>query len=54
MRWPDFREGVRARLIDRGDAPRWDPPTLAAVTDEVLDRCRAALRPDDPSLWPPT
>ena len=53
LRWPDFREGVRAKLIDRDNAPRWDPPTLDGVTDEVLDRHRAALRPDDPMLWSP-
>ena len=52
LRGPDFREGVRAKLIDRDGAPRWNPPTLAAVTDEVIDRFFAALRPDDPVLWP--
>jgi enoyl-CoA hydratase len=52
VRWPDFREGVRAKLIDRDGAPRWDPPTLAGVTDEVIERFLAALRLDDPVLWP--
>ena len=52
VRWPDFREGVRAKLIDRDGAPRWDPPTVAGVTDEVIGRFVAALRPDDPVLWP--
>ena len=51
LRWRDFREGVRATLIDRDGAPHWNPPTLAAVTDEVVDRFLAALRPDDPVLW---
>jgi hypothetical protein len=43
---------VRAKLIDRDGAPRWNPPALAAVTDQVIDRFLAALRPDDPVLWP--
>lgn len=33
---PDFREGIRAQVIDRDHTPRWSPATLAEVTaDEV-------------------
>ena len=37
MAGPDFREGVRAQVIDKDRNPRWTPSDLAAVTDETLD-----------------
>jgi len=33
----DFYEGVRAALIDKDRAPRWQPATLAEVGDSVID-----------------
>ena len=40
---PDFAEGVRAVIIDKDHAPRWNPPTPAAVTDDLLDAIFAPL-----------
>ena len=39
----DFYEGVRAVLVDRDQHPRWDPPTLAAVNEAMVDSYFAPL-----------
>lgn len=43
---PDFAEGVRACLVDKDQAPRWDPPSLEQVTGKLLDTVFARLPPD--------
>jgi enoyl-CoA hydratase len=51
VRTHDFREGVRAVLIDKTGDPQWDPPTPEGVTDEMLDVLFAPLPPSD--QWSP-
>ena len=41
--WPDFYEGVRAVIIDKDNAPRWRPATLAEVSDAEVERHFAPL-----------
>lgn len=33
----DFVEGVRARMVDKDFAPKWDPPTLKDVSEDMVD-----------------
>jgi enoyl-CoA hydratase len=51
VRTHDFREGVRALLIDKTGDPQWDPPTPEGVTDEMLDVLFAPLPPSE--QWMP-
>ena len=43
VRTHDFREGVRALLIDKTGDPQWDPSSPEEVTDEMLDVLFAPL-----------
>jgi enoyl-CoA hydratase len=48
---PDFAEGVRAVLVDKDNAPRWQPATAQGVTEDMLDAIFAPLTPDQE--WTP-
>ncbi|NJM49886.1 MAG: enoyl-CoA hydratase/isomerase family protein [Sphingomonadales bacterium] len=39
----DFIEGVRALIVDKDNAPRWNPATPEEVTDAMLDEIFAPL-----------
>lgn len=47
----DFIEGVRAVIVDKDNAPKWNPASLAGVTDGILDAIFAPLPPDQE--WSP-
>ena len=47
----DFIEGVRAVIVDKDNAPRWDPPTPEGVTPHVVDQIFAPL--SDAGAWTP-
>jgi enoyl-CoA hydratase len=51
FRHPDFIEGVRALLIDKDNAPRWNPATPEGVTDAMIDRIFEPLPPS--KAWTP-
>lgn len=47
----DFMEGVRAVIVDKDNAPRWQPATPDAVTEHVIDQIFAPL--PDGEAWTP-
>jgi len=48
---PDFAEGVRAVLVDKDNAPRWNPAAPEGISDTKLDAIFAPLPPDQE--WTP-
>ncbi len=56
IRRHDFVEGVRAIIVDKDQSPKWDPPSLAEVSDELLQSLFAPLPGGDLDLkdyWSP-
>ena len=47
----DFLEGVRAVIVDKDNAPKWDPATPEGVTGHVIDQIFAPL--PDAEAWTP-
>ena len=43
----DFREGVRAAVIDKDRSPKWSPPAIEDVTPEMLAPYFASLGKDE-------
>ncbi|MET0376416.1 MAG: enoyl-CoA hydratase/isomerase family protein [Rhizorhabdus sp.] len=48
---PDFVEGVRALIVDKDNAPRWNPPAPEAVSETEIDAIFAPLPPAE--AWTP-
>jgi enoyl-CoA hydratase len=47
----DFVEGVRAVIVDKDNAPKWNPATPEGVTDALIDEIFAPLPADEE--WKP-
>lgn len=47
----DFIEGVRALIVDKDNAPQWNPATLEGVSDAMVDAIFAPLPEDE--VWTP-
>ena len=39
----DFHEGVRAVIVDKDNAPRWNPPALVEVSPQAIEALFAPL-----------
>jgi enoyl-CoA hydratase len=47
----DFLEGVRAVIVDKDNAPKWDPATPEGVSDHVINQIFAPLPEEE--AWTP-
>ncbi|WP_304170089.1 enoyl-CoA hydratase/isomerase family protein [Phenylobacterium aquaticum] len=39
----DFIEGVRAVIVEKDNAPKWNPPTLSGVSEQIIETIFAPL-----------
>ncbi|KAL3615548.1 hypothetical protein CASFOL_041209 [Castilleja foliolosa] len=46
----DFFEGVRAKLVDKDFAPKWDPPSLEHVSQDMVDQYFSPISQFEPHL----
>ena len=44
----DFREGIRAVLVDKDNSPKWDPSELTDVSDAAVEAFFAPLEQGHP------
>jgi enoyl-CoA hydratase len=51
IRLPNFKEGVRAVIVDKDNRPRWIPPTLREVRDAEVEALFAPFLPEEE--WTP-
>ncbi|KAM3685397.1 hypothetical protein ACJW31_11G114300 [Castanea mollissima] len=50
----DFCEGVRARMVDKDLAPKWNPPSLEQVSKDMVEHYFSPLSKSEPELELPT
>ncbi|XP_027331824.1 3-hydroxyisobutyryl-CoA hydrolase-like protein 2, mitochondrial [Abrus precatorius] len=50
----DFFEGVRARMVDKDFAPKWDPPTLKEISEDMVEFYFSPLSEVESELVLPT
>ena len=53
MTHPDFYEGVRAVIVDKDNAPKWSPATLAEADEDFVAGAFADLGPEELDLPDP-
>ncbi|XP_031263735.1 3-hydroxyisobutyryl-CoA hydrolase-like protein 1, mitochondrial isoform X1 [Pistacia vera] len=50
----DFCEGIRARMVEKDLAPKWSPPSLEQVSEDMVDCYFSPLSESEPDLELPT